>query len=472
MAANKSEQNQCENDLVDNKSDKKFLWRQALSTFGSACSTLSAGFTVGYSAILLPQLKYENIMTIDEDLSSWIASIAPLSMCFGCMMAGYLTDGLGRRNSHIFLTVPFLIGWLLIAFGTNTNFLLAGRFISGLCAGAIRPLSVVFIGEMAAPKYRGLFLFISSLSMNMGVLGSHLLGTYLDWRVTAALCAIPPVLGCIVMFQLPESPTWLISKRTPEHGEAAFVWYRGKDEAALKELESIVTKQTAKSSNLTFKKKIEIIITRDFLSPFFTTCVMFAAVQFCGVNVIPFYATDILEETIGNVDPYFSMLLLDSIRVLASAILVLLANYIPRKLTFVVCCFGASIMMFALAGFLYAKPIGWSWVPLLLMIVYTFFTSSGIVTLSWTFLAEIFPARIRGFGSGVGSSMSYAFLFISVKISPSIMSNYGEYALFLIFACITFVCGGALQFLLSETQGKTLQEIEDGYDDKKSKSVS
>lgn len=458
----KNKQN-CESDLLNSNT---YLLRQTVAATGTALLTLSVGFSLGYSAILLPQLKHDNDIIINDEISSWIASIAPLSMCIGCAVAGYITDGLGRRNSQMFLTIPFLIGCLLMAFATNTNILLIGRFIASLASGAIRPLAGVFLGEMSTPKYRGYFLFGSTLSMNLGILVSHLLGTYLNWRLTAGLCTIPPLAGFLIMTRLPESPIWLINKRRNQEAEVAYVWYRGTSEIAKQELKSTVEKQAIKLDNLTFKKKISIVFSKEFMTPFLTSFILFITVQFCGINIIPFYATDILDKAVGDIDPYASMIAMDFISVLASGTLVVFAKTIPRKKTFLVCCFGTSIVLFLHVTFSLINPTGFTWLPLVLMIVYAYFASSGIITLSWSFLAEIFPARLRGLGSGVGASITYAILFICVKVTPNILFNYGQITLFLIFAIVTFVCGCVLCYLLPETQGKTLQEIEDGYDKK------
>jgi MFS family permease len=77
----------------------------------------------GWTAPALPFLQlaqgynssnksFHHVITNDE--ASWIGSLAPLGGLTGAIPAGYLANILGRRQLLLLLTVPMLVGWIII----------------------------------------------------------------------------------------------------------------------------------------------------------------------------------------------------------------------------------------------------------------------------------------------------------------------------------------------------------------------
>jgi len=56
--------------------------------------------------------SFHHIVTDDE--ASWIGSLAPLGALAGAIPAGYLANVIGRRRLLLLLTVPMLLGWMMI----------------------------------------------------------------------------------------------------------------------------------------------------------------------------------------------------------------------------------------------------------------------------------------------------------------------------------------------------------------------
>ena len=70
------------------------------------------GTVLGFSAILLPQLRDEMSLTSDE--ASWIAALSNIGQLFGAVMTGILSGKLGRRPTLMILCVPLLAGWVTV----------------------------------------------------------------------------------------------------------------------------------------------------------------------------------------------------------------------------------------------------------------------------------------------------------------------------------------------------------------------
>ncbi|KPJ00667.1 Facilitated trehalose transporter Tret1-2-like [Papilio xuthus] len=436
-----------------------YLIKQLVATSVSGFLSLCGGLAFGFSAVLLPQLKADENYPYDENYVSWIAAMTPLSMVLGCLCAGSIIDRIGRKMGHIILAFFFVISWTVQAFASNNPVMLLGRFLTGLCSGAIRPITLVYLGEIADPKYRGLMLFSPSLTLSLGVVINHALGGFVFWRTNALICNALSIISIVLLLVLKESPLWLIAKGKIDEGVKVFKWFRGDTDEAEKELNLILEKQNEKKVELTVMDYFKI----DFMKPLLITFFLSVAMQFSGANIITFYAQDILGQIIPNdYDPFILMIVADCIRFIAASSIFFFGTRIPRKIAFFVSNFGACTLLYCLLLFLYLNPPNMRWVSLVLLIAYMTF-SSAIVTLSWSFVAELYPSKLRGVGSGASSAVSYFLLFISVKITPGITSTLGVLALFCMFATITVLNGVILIFLLPETHGRSLQDIEDGY---------
>ncbi|XP_030040785.2 facilitated trehalose transporter Tret1-like [Manduca sexta] len=448
------------------------IYNQIFATFAPCLLFISAGMTFGITGVLLPKLQEDPDFPYDRSYDSWIASISPLAMMLGCLFAGAMSDGLGRKMGQLALVPFFVLGWCIMGFAKDITLMLVGRFITGLCTGSIRPNGMVYIGEVTQPEYRSITLFCPTLAVHIGALISHIVGNYFYWRTSCFIFGLPNILCFLILLFLKESPLWLITKGKTDEGIEAFRLFRGEGEAADKELASVLEKQKEKPVKMTFSEFIHIIFSKGFMKALVTVFLLFSAMQLCGVNMISFYAQDVFKKTFsGEIDPFMLMIVTDCIRVAAAAGVCVFAKFCPRKLTFLTCCFLTTTVLFALVIYLYLQPSGLTWLALLLMVAYVVI-ASAITSLSWSFVAEIFPGSVRGFGSGLSSGISFILLFVAVKITPGVMTNYGDIVMYGGFATVTLIASVFLCFILPETNGKTLQDIENSLYKKKNQNES
>ncbi|XP_050357119.1 facilitated trehalose transporter Tret1-2 homolog isoform X2 [Nymphalis io] len=458
--------------LADSKTVARFspAWNQTLASTAAILMTFTAGLTSGYSAILLPQLKESgSSIPCDEGTASWIAAMAALPMAPGCLVCGWLMEKFGRRNAHYIVCAPFLLGWILIACANNLALILLGRFFTGMCVGLIGPLGPVFISETCSPQLRGIFLAAISLAIAVGILVSHLIGTWVHWQWTAIICCIFPILSVILLSVIPESPTWLISKGQIEDGVKAFSWLRGYGDEARSELKAIIDKRKAADlePTPTLREKINSLKSPELMKPLFIMIVFFVTCQFSGVNAVAFYSIEIIEKAVGKgIDHYVAMLAIDSLRTVMSVVACVTCKKFGRRPLCLISGLFTAISMVGLSMFLYwtdGKPTNLTWIPLSCLMAYICAISIGLVPLPWMMCGEVFPTRVRGLGSGISSATTFVSFFIVVKTAPGMMSDLGEVFTFLFYGIIALIGTGILYFILPETKGKSLQEIEDKF---------
>ncbi|XP_013196571.1 facilitated trehalose transporter Tret1-2 homolog [Amyelois transitella] len=450
------------------------FWRQSLAAAAPIFLSFTAGLTSGYSGILLPQLQEPGSpIYIDESTKSWIAAMAALPMAPGCLISGWLMEKFGRKLSQYILCAPFLLGWILIACANNLALMLLGRFCTGLCVGLLGPLGPVYIGETTDPKYRGFFLAGVSLAIAVGLLVAHLLGTFLSWQITAGICCIFPVLTVILLAFVPESPTWLIGQGKIEKGAKSFTWLRGASPEANAELKGLLDKQKIQDAEpeMSIKEKLLSLKSPELLKPLGIMILFFVTCQFSGVNAVAFYSIEIVEKAVGKgLDHYMVMLVIDALRTAVSvAACIICKQYGRRPLCFISGILTA-LSMVGLSMFLYWKPPDMAWLPLIFLMVYICAISIGLVPLPWIMCGEVFPTRVRGLGSGISSATTFFAFFVVVKTAPGMMTHFGEVITFLVYGVIALIGTGILYFILPETKGKSLQEIEDKFKRRNGKS--
>jgi len=101
-----------------------------------------------------------------------------------------------------------------------------------------------------------------------------------------------------------------------------------------------------------------------------------------------------------------------------------------------------------------------SWTTVICLAVYIAFFSLSWGPVVWVMLSEIFPLSIRGIGMGIGSVANWLSNLIVSLTFPKLIEQFGISTMFIVYGIM-----GVLAFLfvstkVSETKGKSLEQIE------------
>lgn len=110
-------------------------------------SAVAAGTGLSWSSPAIPQLQSEN-STIPTTASegTWIASCLPIGALLGAIPTGILAEKIGRKQTAIFIAIPFIVSWLLVVFAKNVMMLLIARVLIGNCFAQAQPPPTPFDG--------------------------------------------------------------------------------------------------------------------------------------------------------------------------------------------------------------------------------------------------------------------------------------------------------------------------------------
>ncbi|OZJ06915.1 hypothetical protein BZG36_00080 [Bifiguratus adelaidae] len=449
------------------------------------------GFLFGYDQgvmsgiIVMPHwVSYFN--NPDPALTGLIVSLYLLGAMVGALIAGPLSERIGRKRSIMLGCVVFTFGSALQCGATNLNLLLAGRWFQGMGIGTFSMNVPVYQSELAPPLWRGRIVALQQLSIVAGIMCAFWIGygcSFIDsdasWRVPLGLQIVPAIILFFGGFILPYSPRWLVDKGRDAEGKLQFnlplqvlarlhakgdandefvqIEYREITEQAAYEREHCVRTYGELFKKGANRRRAILAIGIQVMQ------------QWTGINAVLYYAPLIFQGA-GLSSTSSSLLatgLNGVISVLSTIPAVLYIDRWGRVKTLIFGAIGMSVTML-LAGALLGKypymPNGGNnlaaqYVAIIMMYLFTICFSISWGPCGWIYPAEIFPLRLRAKGTGLSTSANYLMNFVIGEITPVMLKNV-TYGTYLLFFATNAVCAALCYFFYPETKGRSLEEME------------
>ncbi|CAG9803435.1 unnamed protein product [Chironomus riparius] len=474
-------QDMAKNDLSENSKEqaKKSEWIQIACSLMANATVLSSGMGLGFPAITLEELRREdNPMRLNDEQASWFASLNTLICPLGGILSATILDQIGRRFTLVLINILAIISWGLMYFSSQTDFdqmfwqILLGRFLIGVTIGLSSSPAAVYSAEIATPKLRGRLTTFTSLAIAVGILMIYTLGFIFpdDWRKVAGISAIFSIFTLGLIYFMPESPSWLISRGRTDEARKALAYIRAikHDELYTSEIlneemqrfyDQINSRNNCENDSLwSILKRPEIYKPLAIINAFF------AFQQFSGTFVVVVYASQFAEEAGSGIDKFLCTVLIGIARVIATIILAyfILDRY-GRKPPSIFSGIGMTISMLILAVYSssFAQNLPYAnWISTFCLLAYITTSTFGFLTIPFAMLPELFPQRVRGVTAGMTVCVAYFMSFIAIKSYPSMLDFMGNNGVFLLYSIVSLFGTIFVYLLLPETKGKTLQEIE------------
>ena len=182
-------------------------------------------------------------------------------------------------------------------------------------------------------------------------------------------------------------------------------------------------------------------------------------VQISGINTVVDYAPKILMAAGLEIrNPLLQTSLIGLVNFTFTFLAVWLIDRLGRRTFYIIGSSGmaSTLLMLAAAFHFELNPI---FTTICIMLFIAFFASC-IGPAFWTLVAEMFPNRIRGQAVALASFTQWVFNFLVVLFFPYVLDAFGGSLTFLFLACMALIQLMIAWFLIKETKGKTLEEIE------------
>lgn len=467
------------------------IFAQLLPVLAVNLGALSSGLALGYSAVLLPQLRPDEgnstlvgdddinksstrhlPFTANEEEGSWIASIFGLGAVVGGLSAAYLGNRFGRRVTLMCLVFPDLLSWVMIATAQNLPMMLVGRFMAGLAAAGYSPNIQIFVAEIAQPVHRGWMSGITVPVLGLGTLLMYVLGTVLPWHLAAAACTPVPIMAFISLLLLWDSPYWYLQCGREKQAHKALQMYRGSDTHVVSEIFQIHQNMSQQEKvSFSFIEGLgKIFSDRRYYRPFVILNIIFALMLFSGKFAIEFNAVEIFQKAGGHMDEHYSAITISAIHLVGSLLFIPFVKRYSRKLLLVASSLimAISLTVLGIAMYIhsnsgYENVDGISWLPLICVITYMLADPIGLGSIPFIYIAEFFPSEMRSLLGCLTIAISNLELFAVVKTFPNLEVALGSHGVFWLYAG---ACIGVIIFVLSyvpETKDKSFAEVEEKF---------
>jgi SP family xylose:H+ symportor-like MFS transporter len=424
-----------------------------------------AGFLFGFDTIVIsgadqPIQALWNTSPLFH--GNFIMAMALWGTVIGALFGGIPCDLLGRKKTLFWIGVLYFLSALGSGLAWDPYSFSFFRFIGGLGVGASSVAAPTYIAEISSPKSRGRLVALYQFNIVFGILvaflSNFLIREYIGgpeaWRWMLGVEGIPALLYTAMVLTVPNSPRWLLSKRNDEaRARAVLEKMYNKEEVSLA-IADIQAHQEKSNHQGLFSGKYAFPLMLAFLLAFFN--------QLSGINFVLYYAPRLLEAAgIAANDALLQSSGIGIVNMLFTFLGMYLIDRMGRRSLMLIGSIGyiTSLGMLAWAYATGADP------SLILSFVLVFIASHAVGqgAVIWVFISEIFPTEVRAFGQSWGSGTHWVFAALITAFTPFFISLVGEnpWPLFAFFAGMMVLQLAFVIFLMPETKGKSLEELED-----------
>jgi sugar porter (SP) family MFS transporter len=422
-----------------------------------------AGFLFGFDVVVISgaDKKLQELWQSSDSFHGWVVmGMALWGTVVGAIFGGKPTNIYGRKNTLIAIGVLFAFSAIGSALANDPYIFALFRFIGGIGVGASTIAAPAYISEISPAKERGKLVAMYQFNIVFGILIAFLSNYLLsgsgvnDWRWMLGVEAIPAVLYILFALKLPKSPRWLLSKNRIEEAKKVLAIINP-DIDVEHQLKSIDGRNKKPDTSETiFIKKYRFPLVLAFLIAFFN--------QFSGINAFLYYAPRIFEEAgLGESTALLSSVGIGVTNLIFTLLGVFLIDKLGRK---TLMYFGSIGYIISLSLVAMAFFLNWSGmaVPIFLFLfIAAHAVGQGAVI--WVFISEIFPNHLRASGQSFGSTTHWVLAALIPSLIPYLFSHpaIGAGVVFLFFAAMMVLQLLFVAFMMPETKGKTLEELEE-----------
>jgi len=450
----------------------RFIW---LATLVSAMG----GLLFGYDWVVIGGAKpfYEKFFGLTTPAQiGWAMSSALVGCLAGSLVSGGLSDRFGRKRLLILSGFLFTITGILTALAPNFSFFIVNRVLGGVAIGLASNLSPMYIAEISPAEVRGKFVSVNQLTIVIGILAAQMANWLIarpvptgatpadilaswngqvGWRWMFGAEAVPAFLFFLFMFLIPESPRWLVKKARGVEAEKILARVGGTGFAGRAMADIRETLASGGIPKVSFRSLLAPGISKVLL----IGIVLAVYQQWCGINVIFYYAEEIFSQAGYGVSAIlFNIVITGTVNLIFTLIAIRLVDRLGRKPLMMAGSAGLAVT-FGLIGASYATHSRGLHLLILVVISMALYALS-LAPVTWVLLSVIFPNRIRGAAMSVSTFSLWSACFIQPYTFPHLNKGLGPAGTVWIYAGISVLGFIFIRTRLRETKGKTLEQIE------------
>jgi sugar porter (SP) family MFS transporter len=435
----------------------------------AALNGLLFGFDTG--VISGAFLYIQDAFAMSSFVESVVVSGALAGAAVGAAIGGRLADRWGRRRLILVGGGVFFVGSLLMAVAPTVEVLILGRLIDGVAIGFASIVGPLYISEISPPEIRGSLVSLNQLAITSGILVSYFVnyafadGALLElaqsvvpaanWRWMLGAGMVPALVLIGAMLFMPESPRWLVERGREDDARAVLARTREEEvESELAEIEETAEKQDGSLRDL----------LQPWLRPVLVVGVGLAVFQqVTGINTVIYYAPTVLESTgFGDTASVLATVGVGVVNVGMTVVAVLLMDRLGRRPLLLTGLVGMMLALLGLGAAFFLPGLSGvvGWIALACLMLYVAFFAIGLGPVFWLMISEIYPLQVRGTAMGVVTVVNWVANLLVALTFLGLIDFAGQSGTFWLYAGLSLAALLFTYFLVPETKGRSLEEIE------------
>lgn len=477
--------------------NRRFWAAATILTLGG----LLFGYDTGVINGALPSMTAD--LGLEARFEGIVTSALQLGAVFGAVFGGRITDHVGRHRTVVIVAAIFVVGSLGSVLSPSWVVLMLCRVVLGFAVGAASGIIPIYLAELAPAHLRsrvvnqnefmvvfGQFLAFSFNALIAQIGGSEGSGT---WRWMLALCLVPAIALWIGMTVVPESPRWLAGRgriddmlealrtiREHVYGASRYESSSYSEEQKpdphsdgithpvsgdVESVRSMVDSGDPGSSHRFRDLFAERWMRRVMLIGFGMAVIN----QISGINVIQYYGVTILTDAGFEGNTAFTVNLMIGVAGVVGMLLSLYLNTKVRRRRMMMGGLTGTVLTLTLMGMVSmlvpddveAKK----WIILTAIIAFVGIMQCAVGAMTWLFMSEIFPTRVRGEAMGLAAGVQWSMNFCVALFFPYLMDAIGFGPTVFIFVALQVVALVWVYRVVPETKNKSLETIEKEFRD-------
>ncbi|KAJ7275720.1 hexose transporter [Mycena rebaudengoi] len=395
----------------------------------------------------------------------------------------YLSDGIGRKMTVLFGAIIMCIGTAIQTASQSFGMFIGARFLIGFGLTFAATAAPMLVAEISYPKYRAPLTSVYNSLWYSGAIvaawttfGTFKIGNTWAWRVPSALQALPSVLQVFLIWFVPESPRYLVSKGKEEKALQTLAYYHadGNEDDPLvryefEEIKAALEFDRTVAANIGWKsflssagnrKRVRIIVAIAFFS------------QWSANGLVSYYLNLILTS-VGITDPAIQLLINGILQIWNLAWALLASSMVERfgrRLLFLTSVAGMLVFFtfqtICTARYRLFQTSAAGNASIAFIFLYYAAYDIAFTPLIVTYTLEILPYNIRAKGFTIFNFTISLALIFNQYVNPIALGHL-DWKYYIVY-CVWLVFEGVfLYFFVIETKNRTLEEtamVFDGVD--------
>ncbi|PSN32740.1 Facilitated trehalose transporter Tret1, partial [Blattella germanica] len=448
--------------------------------------------------LLLQEFNVTNSTThhlVTDEEASWIGSLAPLGALIGAIPSGYLANVLGRKLLLLLLTVPLLLGWIIIIIAQDSYYFrhcvshefwqkynaLFQRIETCHSPGTATVATPLYNEEIAEVRVRGALGVNMDMMFNVGILYIYIIGALESYYWLSISACIIPALFAVTFIWMPESPIYLLSKGETEKAEKSLRWLRGISSAKSQDIERELNQMHKYINDSVVKKTKPVIeksksqLLKEYIADISLKSPTAKAIkiifglmifqQLTGIDAVIYYTVDIFNDAGTSLSPFVCTIIVGVLPLISTYIPSLIVDRAGRRILLIISELGMAVSLLFLSLHFSMQSnhmdVSWSgWVPLIAVNAFIISFSIGFGPLPWLIMAELLTTEAKVWVSSMAVCLNWSLTFAVTKLFPIINRDLGPAMTYGGF-CVICILGTIFVILfVPETQGKSREDIQ------------